>query len=678
VGWLVATRARVVVIALLVLAALDVARSLYARAAYTQPMSRWEPDPSDYANLTWPPGADLKPSASPGEKVFAKHCAVCHGPDGKGNGPAAPSMKPRPRDFTTGEYKYKTTAAGAPPTDADLVQVVKQGLTASGMPYFSDVLSDDEIRDVVEHIKRLAGLDSKPAPIQIPPRVPADAASLSRGKELYVSKGCAQCHGPDYRGVGKYEDSKGADVPIRDLSAPWAFRGGAQPEQLWLRLTVGMTPGPMPSYESATTPEERWDLVNFVLSVARIPPWDPGGKLGGPGQDPDPVRRGDYLAHMEMCGLCHTQINHTGIYREDDAFLAGGMRVAAYPHGTFISRNLTSDVQTGIGNFSAEQIANIIRNGRRPDRTLNPFGMPWFILHVFTEQDAIAIGSYLKSTPPVQHYVPTPITYGVIETVFAKLTSPLPAALPVFLSYADGDFARFGGELKDDRDLPQRILIDAQYGVVLLGAIGFVFAGRRSAKRSAQSKGRLVLKVAGILFVILAIWVLDGLPTIVPPDQLSQAVLEGVPIPDPKFMAIPQQAALVERGRYLFQVTSCAFCHGNDGSGGTKISWRPFGTLWAKNITADPETGIGAWNDKQIARAIRSGISRHGGHLHWQAMIWDLLSNMDEEDVRAVIAYLRTLPPVKKKIPSARPPAADDCVVYSFFLRGELNQAGCR
>jgi hypothetical protein len=108
------------------------------------------------------------------------------------------------------------------------------------------------------------------------------------------------------------------------------------------------------------------------------------------------------------------------------------------------------------------------------------------------------------------------------------------------------------------------------------------------------------------------------------------------------------------------------------------VSWKPFGTLWTRNITPDRETGIGAWSDAEVARAIRSGISRDGRPLHWQGMTWDLLSNLDEEDLRAVIAYLRTLPPVKKAIPLPRPPAADDCAVYTFFLGGELEQAGCR
>ena len=49
-----------------------------------------------------------------------------------------------------------------------------------------------------------------------------------------------------------------------------------------------------------------------------------------------------------MCGLCHTVIDRTGIYNVDGAFLARGMRVGYYPHGYSVSRNLTSDLETGL------------------------------------------------------------------------------------------------------------------------------------------------------------------------------------------------------------------------------------------------------------------------------------------------------------------------------------------
>jgi mono/diheme cytochrome c family protein len=114
----------------------------------------------------------------------------------------------------------------------------------------------------------------------------------------------------------------------------------------------------------------------------------------------------------------------------------------------------------------------------------------------------------------------------------------------------------------------------------------------------------------------------------------------------------PSQAALVERGRYLFAVASCALCPGADGAGGAKLSWRPLGTVWARNLTPDRETGLGAWTDDEIARAIRGGIAKGGRPLHWQAIIWDHASNWDEEDVRALIAFPRVLPSVCRSIPA--------------------------
>jgi mono/diheme cytochrome c family protein len=136
-----------------------------------------------------------------------------------------------------------------------------------------------------------------------------------------------------------------------------------------------------------------------------------------------------------------------------------------------------------------------------------------------------------------------------------------------------------------------------------------------------------------------------------------------------------ERVRMVERGHYLYSV-SCAICHRTDGSGGTSISWKPMGTLWTRNISADRQAGVGAWTDAELARAIRSGVSRHGRQLHWQGMTWDQFSNLEEEDVRAVVSYVRLLPPINRTIPSARPPAADDCETYTFYL-DRSDQPGC-
>jgi mono/diheme cytochrome c family protein len=675
VGSLLTSRRAIVLGTLALLVLLDVGRSIYARLGYAQPVETWQPDAKVYADIAWPPGADLPADAPPAAKLYAQRCAVCHGPDGRGNGPAAPSLIPRPRDFTLGQFKYKSTAADQPPSDADLIRTVSGGLGASAMPYLRDVLSDAEIRQVVMYVKSFSTAFAGKAPqaLTVPPRVAATAESIARGQRLFQAN-CQSCHGPDGRGGLALKDSKSYPVIARDLTAPWTFRGGSEPEQIWLRITIGLAPSPMPSVADKTTPEERWDTVNYVLSLARTPPWELGGKLDGPGQQADLTRRGEYLVHAEMCGLCHTPIDRTGIYRADDSYLGGGMRVGAYPYGVIVSRNLTSDPETGLGNWSEKQIVSALRDGRARGRVLNMYDMPWVYLHRLSEDDAAAIGRYLKSLPPIHNLIPDPLRYGVIETIVDKLSRRFPNIPPTVLTFAD---QQFGQKVGWTRDWPQTWLVNAQWGVLLAGAIAFVFAAPRGRRLPRTIRGWAGLLGLVILAGIGAVLYDLPLLTAIPPDQIANGATAGIPKPDLSPSASPQQAALVERGRYIFTVASCALCHGNDGSGGLKISWKPMGTLWARNLTSDPETGLGRWSDAEIARAIRSGVSRDGYQLHWQGMIWDHASNWDEEDIRALIAYLRLLPPIKKKIPSDRPPAADDCDVYTFWT-SESHAAGCR
>jgi mono/diheme cytochrome c family protein len=674
-------RVRVVLVTVGLLLALDVGRSLWARVGYARPVEVWQPEARVYADLTWPPGADLPVDAPIGRRVFAQRCAVCHGPDGRGNGPAAPSLIPRPVDFRRGQFKYKSTPGDQPPTDEDLVRVVSDGLQASAMPYFRDLLTPVEIRSVVAYVKGLSGAFSGPAPaaIPMPPRVPPDAPSLARGQDLYAAVGCGSCHGPDGRRREWQTDARGYPVITRDLTAPWTFAGGRDPADLWRRLTTLSSLSPMPSFADVTTPAERWDLVNYVLSLSRRSPWEPGGRLEGPGQHPDLRTRGEYLVHAEMCGLCHTMINRTGIYRSDDAYLAGGMRVGAYPHGVFVSRNLTSDPETGLGRWAEASIATALRTGRAPDRVLNLWGMPWMYLHQLTEDDAQAVARYLKTLPPVRNHIPPALRFGIVETIAAKLTRPLPAANPTVLTYADGNYGSLAGPTWRHR--PQQALILAQWMVAVAGVVAFVLAAPAGRRWPRTWQGGLlaVLMLVGVVVLGMAGWAVYGLPAlrVIPPEQIARTVTASIPRPAPTGAASAEQAALAARGRYLYTVASCALCHGNHGAGGAKISWTAFGTLWSRNITPDRETGIGAWTDREIARAIRSGVTPDGRRLHWQGMIWDHASNWDEEDVRAVIAYLRAMPPVRRAIPPARAPAPEDCTTYTFSV-ARSTAAGCQ
>src|SRR3989454_5691347 len=88
-----------------------------------------------------------------GKTVYVKWCAGCHGDDGAGAGAAAAYMLPRPRNFTVGLYKIRTTASGQLPTDADLLRAIDDGLPGSAMPGWKGRLSDTERRDVMAYIK---------------------------------------------------------------------------------------------------------------------------------------------------------------------------------------------------------------------------------------------------------------------------------------------------------------------------------------------------------------------------------------------------------------------------------------------------------------------------------------------------------------------------------------------
>ncbi|MFO1514474.1 MAG: cytochrome c, partial [Verrucomicrobiota bacterium] len=90
----------------------------------------------------------------PGQRVYEQHCAACHGGKGDGNGPAAVWLYPKPRDFSAGQFKIKSTPAQALPTDEDLFQSVTRGLPGSSMPSFA-YLTEGERREVAQYVKFL-------------------------------------------------------------------------------------------------------------------------------------------------------------------------------------------------------------------------------------------------------------------------------------------------------------------------------------------------------------------------------------------------------------------------------------------------------------------------------------------------------------------------------------------
>ena len=111
----------------------------------------------------------------------------------------------------------------------------------------------------------------------------------------------------------------------------------------------------------------------------------------------------------------------------------------------------------------------------------------------------------------------------------------------------------------------------------------------------------------------------------------------------------PSQAEL-SRGKYIFGATGGCGCHTKPkepvNSGGRRYDG-PFGTVYSTNITPDRETGIGGWTDEQVITAIRLGRRPNGERLI-PVHPYPVFNGMAAEDLRALVAYLRTVPSVKR------------------------------
>jgi len=102
------------------------------------------------------------------------------------------------------------------------------------------------------------------------------SASPERGRTVYAELGCPACHGVAGRGDGgaaaALKDVWGRADPPRDLTAPWTFRGGREPQAVAARIAYGMSGTPMPAYAGELAPQQLADLVAYLHSIARPKP----------------------------------------------------------------------------------------------------------------------------------------------------------------------------------------------------------------------------------------------------------------------------------------------------------------------------------------------------------------------------------------------------------------------
>jgi mono/diheme cytochrome c family protein len=139
----------------------------------------------------------------------------------------------------------------------------------------------------------------------------------------------------------------------------------------------------------------------------------------------DQIERGRYLVNLGGCNDCHTPGYFLG-KPDSSRRLAGSDVGFEIPDtGIFVGSNLTPDRDTGLGNWTRDDIITAVQTGVRPDgRILAPI-MPWRALAGLTRSDAGAIADYLISLPPISQKVPGP--FGPDEKpnfLVMKLTAP--------------------------------------------------------------------------------------------------------------------------------------------------------------------------------------------------------------------------------------------------------------
>jgi mono/diheme cytochrome c family protein len=128
---------------------------------------------------------------------------------------------------------------------------------------------------------------------------------------------------------------------------------------------------------------------------------------GGAQAQSDLVKRGDYLVNTIMtCQNCHTPMGPNG--PDFSKALSGGLSWDEPPFKV-TAANITPDKETGIGNWTDEQIKTLLRTGKRPNGVPVAAVMPYGFYKILTDRDMDAIVAYLRSVKPVSNKVPAPV-----------------------------------------------------------------------------------------------------------------------------------------------------------------------------------------------------------------------------------------------------------------------------
>jgi mono/diheme cytochrome c family protein len=258
-----------------------------------------------------------------GHEAYMRYCYACHGDKGDGNGPAAPTMRPPPRDLGTGVFKFAGVATGELPNDDDLEVLIRRGL--SGTPMLPWDIGERERKAIVQYLKTFSPRWKNETPGE---RIKPDGDDPWKGKEteavatgevIYhltgvqmdpatkapklILAGCNACH-PSYlpaveleamsqRVLGKpfalredphrsalkeseYVAGNGTTSnPVKMWILPTDFlfhpiKTGTEPLTLFRTVAAGVGGTAMPTWKGSLKDADIWALVHYVRRLALL------------------------------------------------------------------------------------------------------------------------------------------------------------------------------------------------------------------------------------------------------------------------------------------------------------------------------------------------------------------------------------------------------------------------
>ena len=241
-----------------------------------------------------------------GRVAYVQYCRTCHGDKGEGNGPASPGLRPPPRNFTLGEFKFAGVMDNKLPRDEDLVRIVKGGLHGTAMLAWD--VPDNKLHEIIQYIKTLSDKwkedDAVGEPVVLAPNPwpGKEKAAIERGKRLYHGYAqCLTCHAAyatkqeiydaskelagtgttDFRDNMYQPELKDSDYGVKVLPPDFLFNElrsihrGTDTElaDVYRILVAGVTGAAMPSWNADALPnktDDLWALAYYVKSLTDL------------------------------------------------------------------------------------------------------------------------------------------------------------------------------------------------------------------------------------------------------------------------------------------------------------------------------------------------------------------------------------------------------------------------